>query len=254
MYVVPFPKLRDLIFPHLFRSMITYPYIEPLQKKRNCNFGSIICSPDPKAHRWAYSIGRHPSSVRGPSSAFSNGNFTEAMKLILTKFHIYYLWAGGTNKCVFCSNRIRTLVAMATCTCHWIIREKVETGIYCCLTADIFIKVLQKWCLRSPLPIIRILYKPLNLIGWHGNRKAKFAKKCSKIFSEAVRGMKLKLCRNFHNISLYKIVFLLSLLMGFRRFGNLKFPYTFNGKSESRPLFVSHCRYFDKSFTKMFIE
>ena len=45
----------------------------------------------------------------------------------------------------------------------------------------------------------------MNLIGCHGNRNAKFAKKYSKIFSsEAIRGMKLKLCRNVHNISLYK--------------------------------------------------
>ena len=28
----------------------------------------IFSSPEPKAHRWAYSIGRHPSSVRRPSS------------------------------------------------------------------------------------------------------------------------------------------------------------------------------------------
>ena len=66
------------------------------------------------------------------------------------------------------------------------------------------------------------------------------------MFSETARGMKLKLCRNFHNISLYKIVFLLPLGMGFRRYGKLKFPYTFNGKSESRPLFMSHCGYFEK--------
>ena len=40
--------------------------------------------------------------------------------------------------------------------------------------------------------------------GCHGNRKAKLVKKYSKIISsEAIRGMKLKLC-NVHNISLYK--------------------------------------------------
>ena len=72
MYVVPFLKLRDFFFfiPHLFRSMITYPYIEPLQKKWNCNFVSIISSPDPKAHWWAYSICRRPSSVRSRRQHF----------------------------------------------------------------------------------------------------------------------------------------------------------------------------------------
>ena len=49
----------------------------------------IFSSPDPsepKAHRWAYSISRCPSSVR--PSTFSNDMSTEAMERILTKFHI----------------------------------------------------------------------------------------------------------------------------------------------------------------------
>ena len=113
------------------------------------------------------------------------------------------------NNYVFCSNRIRTLVAMATYSFHWLIMEKVEIGIYCYLTVDILTKALQKCSLSSPLWSIWILSKLLNLIGCHGNRKDKFAKKCSKIFSsEAIRGMNLKLCRNVHNISLYKNYFL----------------------------------------------
>ena len=93
---------------------------------------------------------------------------------------------------------------MATYSCHWLIMGKVEIGIYCYLTADILIKVLQKCSLSSPLPTVWILSKLLNLIGCHGNQKVKFAKKYSKIFSEEARGMNLKLCRNVHNISLYK--------------------------------------------------
>ena len=43
------------------------------------------------------------------------------------------------------------------------------------------------------------------LIGFHGNRKDKFLKKYSNIFfSEAIKEMNMKLCRNVHNISLYK--------------------------------------------------
>ena len=61
---------------------------------------------------------------------------------------------------------------------------------------------LQKFYRNVPLPNIRILSKPLNLIGCHGNQKAKFVKKYKKNISEAIRGMKLKLCRNVHNISL----------------------------------------------------
>ena len=45
--------------------------------------------------------------------------------------------------------------------------------------------------------------------------------------------------------------------MCFRCHGNLSnldFPLTFNGKSKNRHLLLSHCRYFDKGFTEMFIE
>ena len=37
-------------------------------------------------------------------------------------------------------------------------------------------------------------------------------------------------------------------------YSNLKFPLTYNGKSENLHLLLSHCRYFDKSFSKMFVE
>ena len=35
---------------------------------------------------------------------------------------------------------------------------------------------------------------------------------------------------------------------------NLKFPLTYNGKSEHLDLLLSHCWYFDKSFAEMFVE
>ena len=54
------------------------------------------------------------------------------------------------------------------------------------------------------LQFIWISSNSLNLIGCHGNIKGKFSKKYSKIFSsEAVMGMKLKLCIHVHDISLY---------------------------------------------------
>ena len=56
----------------------------------------------------------------------------------------------------------------------------MEIGIYCYLTADIVTEVLKKCSLSIPLPTIWILSKLLNLIGCHGNRKAKFAKKYKK--------------------------------------------------------------------------
>ena len=54
---------------------------------------------------------------------------------------------------------------------------KVKVGLYFYLTADILTKVFQKCSLSSPLLNIWILSKPLILIGCHGNRKDKFAKK-----------------------------------------------------------------------------
>ena len=85
-----------------------------------------------------------------------------------------------------------------------LIMGKVEIGIYFCVTADVLKKVLQKCFWSSPLPTTWILSKALILIGCHGNRKALFSKKYSKIFfSEAIKGMMLKLCINVHDISLY---------------------------------------------------
>ena len=82
-----------------------------------------------------------------------------------------------------------------------------------------------------------------------------------KIFKNQLRavwGIKLKLCSIVSNISLYRnmyihILFLLPLLMHFGCYGNLKFPLTYNGKNANWDLLLSHCRYFDKSFTEMFL-
>ena len=37
-------------------------------------------------------------------------------------------------------------------------------------------------------------------------------------------------------------------------YGNLLLPLTYNGKSENCHLLLSHYRYFDKSYTEMFLE
>ena len=67
--------------------------------------------------------------------------------------------------------------------------------------------------------------------------------------------MKLKLCRNVHNISLYKnYVFYCGCSCAFSCYDNLNFPLSCNGKSESRPLLLSHCRYFDKSYTERLLQ
>ena len=60
-----------------------------------------------------------------------------------------------------------------------------------------------------------------------------FWKKYSKIFfSEAIRGMKLKLCMNVHDISLYIKCILLLLPTCFHCYGNLNFHILIVGKVE----------------------
>ena len=66
-------------------------------------------------------------------------------------------------------------------------------------------------------------------------------KKCSKIISsEAIRGMKLKLCRNVHNISLYKICVFIAVAHVLSLLWQLRFSIDLQwGKSENLPIAVS---------------
>ena len=111
-------------------------------------------------------------------------------------------------------------IAMATYNFHRLIMGKVKVGLYFYLTADILTKVFQKCSLSSPLPNIWVLSKPLIWLVAMATERINLWKKIKK--SEAIRGMKLKLCRNVH-ISLYKIYlcFLLPLLKCFHCYGNL---------------------------------
>ena len=101
---------------------------------------------------------------------------------------------------------------MATYSFHWLIMGKSGKWQVLpshCRYLDFF---LQKCLLSSPLWFIWILSKSLNLIGCHGNIKGKFSKKYSKIFSsEAVWGIKLKLCRIVSNNNLYKNIFFIAV-------------------------------------------
>ena len=151
----------------------------------------MFSSPEPKARRWAYSRGRQPSSV----------NIFKWL-LLWSRFFPYFTYSiyrlGEQIIVFFCFNRIRTLVVVATYNFHWLIMGKLESGNFCCLTADIWNFFLQKCFLSSPLWFIWSLSKSLNLIGCHGNIKGKFSKNYSKTFSsEAIRGMKLNLAYMF---------------------------------------------------------
>ena len=65
--------------------------------------------------------------------------------------------------------------------------------------------------------------------------------------------IKLKHCRIVSNNSLYKKVVFIAVVKHFGCYGNLKFPLTYNGKSENWYLLLSHCSYFDKRFAEMFV-
>ena len=160
-------------------------------------------------------------------------NFVEVFITLASTLIVFFFYCRCS--CAF--------VAMVTDSFQRLKMGKVKIGLYFYLFADIFTKALQK----CPLSNIWILSKLLNLIGCHGNWNAKFAKNYSKIFcTEAIRGIKLKFCRNVHNISLYiNCVFYCRFSCVFIAMATY---------SESRPLFLSHCRYFDKSFSEMFLE
>ena len=90
------------------------------------------------------------------------------------------------------------------------IMGKVKVGLYFYLTADnIMTKVLQKCSLSSPLPNIRILSKLLNLIGCHGNRNAKLAKKYWTLFWGRMMGLIVSVPD--HCLSFYFVMYVLYL-------------------------------------------
>ena len=126
----------------------------------------------------------------------------------------------------------------------------MKVGLHFYLTAAVLTKILQKCSLSSPLPNIWILSKPLNLIGRHGNQNAKFVEIKSKpISSETISGMKLEHCRNVHNISLYKIMLLLLLLICFDCYGN-SINLQWEKWKWNLSFIAIFLRYFDKSFTE----
>ena len=57
----------------------------------------VTSSPEPKAHWWAYSIGRHLPSVVCHTSTFSNMFSPEATRPIEAKFYVGAVWVRGTK-------------------------------------------------------------------------------------------------------------------------------------------------------------
>ena len=88
-----------------FASNLQYIYIFLAHLSRRL-IGELIVYP---------CSGVRPSVVRRPSSfTISKIFFSETAGPIVLILHIHHLQVGGKNNCVFCFDRIMTLVAMAT--------------------------------------------------------------------------------------------------------------------------------------------
>ena len=125
---------------------------------------------------------------------------------------------------------------------------KVKIEIYCCIIADILTNVLQKCLMSCPPQSISFETKPLNLIGCHVNRNAKFAEK-NPNSSEAIRGIKLKLYRIVCNISLYEnIVFYCRCLSTLIAMETSNFHRLIMGKMK----ICIHCYFIADILTKVF--
>ena len=99
----------------LERPQVSIIYVLSKNKKKN----PIISSPEPKAHWWAYSIWRYPSSVRRPS----------VYVLSKTKNKNPIIW---TENCHFNSNQTSQYIARA-CSCNesTVLYNKRLTNVYC---------------------------------------------------------------------------------------------------------------------------
>ena len=117
----------------------------------------FISLPEPKACRWAYSIGWHLSSVLRRCHPSSVNIFKRhLLRSRSLPYFTYTSIGGGRNNTVFfCPNRIRTLVAKTTYSCHWLIMGKNED--WHLLPSHFLTKLLQKCSLSGPLPNIPFL-------------------------------------------------------------------------------------------------
>ena len=158
---------------------------------------------------------------------------------------------------------------MATSSCHWLLMGKMKIGIYCCLIADILTKVLQKWSFSGLLQSIPFFCNLLIWLVTVVTKRQNLRKDIKKSTPQKLFGglEKLKLCRIVSSNSLYKniVVFFIAvaqslwLLCQLKSFhwltmGKVKIEIYCIGKSENCNLLLAHCRYFDKSFTEMFLE
>ena len=136
------------------------------------------------------------SGVRLSSFTISKIFFSETAGPIVLILYIHHLQVRGKNNCVFCFDRIRTLVAMATYASHRLIMEKSENCQFLLSCWRYLNFVLQKCLLSSPLRFTDVTFVLILHFDWlQGPHIGQNFEKHSKIFfSETVKGMKPILC------------------------------------------------------------
>ena len=157
----------------------------------------VFNSPELQARRWAYSIARHLSSVNIFKQHFLRSHEADS-------YHISPIASKGrgTNNIIFCPNQIRTLIAMATCSCHWLIMGKNENWHLLLSHCKLFLQNLYR---NVPWVVLYQAY----LFCYNLLRLVTIGKICEKIKKKkinwvAVWVIQLKLCSIVSNISLYK--------------------------------------------------
>ena len=118
----------------------------------------IFNSPGPKAHRRAYSVGRHPSSVVVVGKHFQTTSPLKPWSRFLPYFTYSIYRQRERIKLLFCPIRIWTLVTITTYSSHWLIMEKHENWHLLQSHSRYFDKRLQKCSLTGLLPNIPFLF------------------------------------------------------------------------------------------------
>ena len=88
-------------------------------------FFGIFSSPEPKAHRLAYRIGRGPLASTS-ASTISKENISEASGPILIKFDVNHHWVGGLIALGFGADCIKIVVSIATDSSHRLTMGKTK--------------------------------------------------------------------------------------------------------------------------------
>ena len=135
----------------------------------------LFSSPEPKAHRWAYSIGRHPSSVNTFKRLLLWSRDADS-------FHISHMAStdGGNESLCFLFQSAKNSGCYGNLWFPLTYNGKSGKWQYLLSHCSYWDFFLQKCFLNSPIWFIWVLSNLVNSIGCHGNIKGKFWKNIQK--------------------------------------------------------------------------